>query len=232
MRTFIRAMTMPQTPTFTLHGFWRSSASYRVRAALKLKGLAYEEKAVDLSQAEHRSADYLALNPQGALPTLVLPGHPPLTQSLAILEFLDEFQPTPALLPGDIHQRAWVRSLAGLLVSDTHPLITPRILGFLRRQGEVDDERWRDWQTHWFHTGLTAFEQRLVQADCAGDTCLGTAAGMADICLVSIFAVMASLAIAPPEAVPRCRRIVDHCLTLPAFAEAWPFNQPGAPRPG
>lgn len=212
-----------------LYGFWRSSASFRVRVALHLKGIPFEEKSINLEAGEQRSAAYLALNPQGAIPTLILPGQSPLTQSLAILEFLDEYQPTPSILPVDPFERAWVRSLAALLVADTHPLITPRIKGYLRQNQSADDAAWRAWQTHWFHTGLSAFEQRLANERRSGNFCLGDTVSIADICLASIFAVMEALKIAPPEHIPLIRKIMDKANTLPAFAAAAPFNQPGAP---
>lgn len=220
-------MTDPQIPI--LYGFWRSSATYRVRVALNLKGLAYTERIVDLDAGEQRGADYLALNPQGALPLLVVPGHPPLGQSLAILEFLEEFQPAPPLLPQGLDERARARSLAAMLASDTHPLITPRVRGYLRDQLPVDDAAWRAWQIHWFHAGLAAFERRLVQEAGSGSYCVGDAVTIADICLASIFAVMDALKIAPPDDLPTVRRIVANARALPAFAAASPFRQAGAP---
>jgi maleylacetoacetate isomerase len=118
---------MSLQPEFELFAFWRTSATYRVRVALNLKGLIAHERIINLDAGEQRSAAFLAINPMGAIPALVEPGQAPLTQSLAILEFLDEMQPSPALLPTGLHARARVRSLAAMLASDTHPLITPRI---------------------------------------------------------------------------------------------------------
>lgn len=220
-------MTDPQIPI--LYGFWRSSATCRVRVALNLKGLAYTERIVDLDAGEQRGADYLALNPQGALPLLVVPGHPPLGQSLAILEFLEEYRAVPPLLPQGLDERARARSLAAMLASDTHPLITPRIRGYLRHQLPLDDAAWRAWQTHWLHTGLAAFEQRLAREPGAGTFCVGDAVTIADICLASIFAVMDALKIAPPDGLPTISRIVARARALPAFAAASPFRQAGAP---
>lgn len=222
---------MNDVQTWLLYGFWRSSASFRVRVGLRLKGIAFRECSVNLEAGEQRSPAYLALNPQGAVPTLVLPGQPPLTQSLAILEFLDEYRPSPPLLPADPFDRAWVRSLAALLAADTHPLITPRIRGYLRQYPALDDAAWRKWQTHWFHSGLAAFEQRLVQDGRSGHFCLGDTPGMADICLVSVFAVMAALNIAAPDDIPLASQIVARANTLPAFAESAPARQAGAPAP-
>lgn len=212
-----------------VYGFWRSSATYRVRVALHLKGLAFAEQIVDLDAGEQRSADYLARNPQGALPLLVVPGHPPISQSLAILEFLEEYRPTPPLLPQGLDERARARSLAAMLACDTHPLITPRIRGYLNQQLSLDADTWRAWQTHWLHTGLTAFEQRLVQEAGSGSFCVGDVVSIADICLASIFAVMDALKIGPPASLPTVSRIVANARALPAFAAASPFRQVGAP---
>ncbi len=127
--------------TYTLYAFWRTSATYRVRVALNLKGILADERLVNLGAGEQRSPAYLAINPMAGIPALVAPGQAPITQSLAILEYLEEAHPRPALLPRDLHGRARVRSLAGLLACDTHPLITPRVkkiprwLARFRRRG-------------------------------------------------------------------------------------------------
>ena len=126
-----------------LYGFWRTSATYRVRVALHLKNIPVQEHIVDLDAAEQRSASYLALNPLGGIPTLLAPGQPPMTQSLAILEYLEELQPTPALLPSDLAGRVRVRSLAGMLATDTHPLITPRVRKYLASPCGLDAAGWR-----------------------------------------------------------------------------------------
>lgn len=217
------------SPFLTLHGFWRSSATFRVRVALRLKGLQFEERSISIETGEHRGAEYLAINPQGALPALTIPGHPPLIQSLAILEFLDELAPSPAILPADPFDRAWVRSLSAILCSDTHPLITPRIFGYIRENMDADTAAWRAWQTHWFHTGLAAFERCLAKDKRPGEFCLGNQVGMADICLASLFAVMDVLKIDPPADLPIASHILANTYALPAFRESYPFNQPGAP---
>ena len=212
-----------------LHGFWRSSATYRVRVALHWKGLAVDEHIVDLDTGMQRGADHLARNPMGGIPVLELDGGAaPLTQSLAILEFLEEYRPDPPLLPRDPLDRAWVRSLALMLACDTHPLITPRVGSHLRTTGGMAADAWRQWQIHWFHAGLLAFEQQLARSRRSGRFCLGDDPGLADICLASIAAVMQVLHIELPEA-PSVRRIVDNCRLLDAFARADPFVQAGAP---
>jgi maleylacetoacetate isomerase len=118
---------------FEMFAFWRSSATYRVRVALALKGLTVDERLVDLDAGDQHAEAFLRINPLGAIPALVAPGHMPLTQSLAILEFLDETHPSPPLLPSDPHGRARVRSIAGMLAADTHPLIVPRVKRYLTR---------------------------------------------------------------------------------------------------
>lgn len=138
---------MATTPQFELYAFWRSSATFRVRVALAMKGMLAHEHFVNMDAGEQHSPAYRAINPLAAIPTLVEPGHVPITQSLAILEFLEETQPVPPLLPADRHGRARVRAIAGMLVADTHPLITPRIRKYLGTTSGYDDAAWRAWQT-------------------------------------------------------------------------------------
>ena len=214
---------------FELFAFWRTSAGYRVRVALNLKGLAAQERFVDIDAGEHRSEAFLNINPLGAVPALVEPGHAPLTQSLAILEFLDEIAPEPPLLPADPHGRARVRSLALMLAADTHPLITPRVRRQLAATAGFDDAAWRAWQTHWVTTGLNAVEQRLASEAATGAYCHGDSITIADICLASIPAVMKIFKI-PLAGVPTIERIVALCEKNEAFAKADPFKQAGAPK--
>ena len=215
-------------PTFDLYGFWRTSATYRVRVALAMKGLQAHEHIVNLDAGEQHTPAYRALNPLGGIPTLVEPGHAPLTQSLAILEFLEETQPEPPLLPPDRHGRARVRGLAGMLAADTHPLITPRVKKYLMTQGRFDDADWRAWQTHWFGTGLRAVEQRLASEPDTGLYCHGDTPTLSDICLASVMAVMQVFQI-EVEDIPTIERIVARCQTLEPFARAHPRRQSGAP---
>jgi len=137
-----------------MYGFWRSAASFRVRIALNLKGLAYEEEMIDLDADEQHAPGYRAVNPQAALPTVIIDGGPKLTQSMAILEFLEETHPTPALLPSDPYGRARVRSLALLWAADHHPLIVPRIRTYLEDVLKQDEAARRAWIRHWFREGL------------------------------------------------------------------------------
>ena len=215
-------------PHFDLYAYWRTSATFRVRVALHLKGIAATERQVNLDAGEQRSPAFLQINPLAAIPALVQAGHAPLTQSLAILEFLDELQPQPPLLPPDLHGRARVRSIAGMLAADTHPLVTPRVRRYLTGTGGFDDAAWRAWQVQWFGTGLAAVEQRLASDAATGRFCHGDAVTMADICLVSIVAVMRVFKIATTDT-PTVDRIVAACDALEAFRRADPLRQVGAP---
>lgn len=219
---------MSTAPPLELYAYWRTSATYRVRVALNLKGLAVTERFVDVDAGEHRSEAFLRINPLGAVPALVEAGHPPITQSLAILEFLEELQPDPPLLPGDRHGRARVRSLAGMLASDTHPLITPRVRSYLAGVVGLDDAGVRAWMQHWFGTGLAAFEQRLAAEPATGRFCHGDAPTIADICLASIVAVTRLFKLRF-DGLPTVDRIMAECDALEAFARAAPLRQQGAP---
>jgi maleylacetoacetate isomerase/maleylpyruvate isomerase len=211
-----------------LFGFWRSSATYRVRVALHLKGLTASEQFVDLDGAEQRAEAFLKVNPLGAVPALIVPGHGALTQSLAILEYLDETVPDPPLLPADPVGRARVRSIAGGLAADTHPLIVPRVRQYLTTTGGFDAAAWRAWQAHWFKAGLQALEQRLVTESATGSYCHGDDVTMADILLMSIVAVMRVFKMSVAD-VPTVDRIVALCETQEAFVKADPLRQQGAP---
>ena len=219
---------MDGQPRFELYSYWRTSATYRVRVALNLKGLAAQEHFVNVDAGENRGEAFLAINPLGAIPALVEPGFPPLTQSMAILEFLDETAPNPPLLPTDPHGRARVRSIAGMLAADTHPLITPRVRRYLSEHG-FDDAAWRAWQTQWFSTGLLAVERRLSSDGQTGAFCHGDAVTMADIVLMSIIVVMRVFKIEVAGA-PTIGRIAARCEALEAFAKADPMRQEGAPQ--
>lgn len=221
---------MADAPDFHLHAYWRTSAGFRVRVALNLKGIAAREVDVDIDGGQHLSPEFLAINPQGAIPALVEPGHPPLTQSLAILEYLEERFPAPPILPADLRARARVRSLSALMAADTHPLITPRVRKYLTAEAGFDAPAWKAWQTRWFGAGLRAMETRLADEAGTGAFCHGDAPTMADICLASVAAVEKVFGIETPG-VPTVRRIVASCAALDAFARADPMRQAGAPVP-
>jgi maleylacetoacetate isomerase len=219
---------MADQPEYELFAFWRSSATYRVRVALNLKRIPVHERYIDLDAGDQRGADFLKINPLGAIPALVTPGQPPLTQSLAILEYLDEITPHPPLLPADPLGRARVRSIAGGLAADTHPLIVPRVRRYLTTTGGFDDAALRAWQIQWFTTGLQALEQRLATEADTGRYCHGDSVTIADILLMSIVVVMRVFKLSIAN-IPTVDRIVALCETQEAFAKAEPLKQEGAP---
>jgi len=224
---------------FELFSFWRTSATYRVRVAFNLKGVTPQEHTINLEAGEQRSEAFLKINPMGAIPALIDHGQDrnlaggrtpaPLTQSLAILEFLEESHPNPPLLPADVGGRARVRSLACVLAADTHPLIVPRVKKYLTTTGGFDEPAWRAWQIHWFSVGLQAFEQRLVSESETGSFCHGDVPTLADICLASILVVMRVFKIDVAD-IPTAKRIMANCEKLDAFAKADPRRQAGAPQ--
>jgi maleylacetoacetate isomerase len=216
-------------PAFELYGFWRSSATYRVRVALALKGLSAREHVIDLDAGDQRTPAFLKINPLGALPALIVPGQAPLTQSLAILEYLEETVPAPALLPADPNGRARVRSIAAGLAADTHPLIVPRVRRYLTTTGGFGNAAWRSWQVQWFNAGLQALEARLASEAATGQYCHGDTVTIADIVLMSIVAVMRVFGISA-AGTPTIDRIVASCETQDAFAGAAPARQTGAPK--
>jgi maleylacetoacetate isomerase len=212
--------------TFDLYGFWRSLATFRVRIALNLKGLDYRELPIDLFAGDQHAASFRAINPMGAVPALVEHGHPPLVQSMAILEYLEEMYPDPPLLPASPRARAHVRALAMAMVADTHPLMVPRVRGYLADVLHLDEPARNAWLEHWSRTTFEALEPQL--APVPGPFCAGPSPTLADICLVTQM-VGARLSRFDMSAFPACNRIVDHCLQIDAFARAHPLKQHGAP---
>lgn len=211
----------------TLYGYFRSSAAYRVRIALNLKGLAYDQAPVNLVKGEQRGEEYLARNPQGLVPALVTDDGARLTQSLAICEYLDERYPEPALLPADAAGRARVRALAQAVACEIHPLNNLRVLKYLTGELGVDEATKMTWYRHWVTEGFAALEAQLSREAGSGDFCHGDTPGLADLCLVpQVFnAERFECDLAP---YPRIRRIVANCRALDAFAQAAPEAQPDA----
>lgn len=211
-----------------LYSYWRSSAAYRVRIGLNLKGLPYAIEPVHLVRdgGQQHAADYAALNPQQLVPTL-RDGERVLTQSLAILEYLDELHPQPALLPADAGGRARVRALAQQVACDIHPLNNLRIMQFFDHEWNVPQPERDEWTLHWMRTGFAALEQMLIGSFDTGRFCHGAEPGLADCCLVPQMcnARRFHLDLAP---YPTLRRIEQACLALPAFDAARPENQPDA----
>jgi maleylacetoacetate isomerase len=167
-----------------LYTFFRSSTSYRVRIALSVKGLDWTPRFVSLPKMEQRSEAYLGVNPQGLVPALIEEDGTVLTQSLAILEYLDEVYPEPPFLPEDPIERAYVRRLSQIIGCDIHPLNNSRVLKWLAARWPGGDWPERDWYAHWIIEGFRAFEETLIREERHGRYCLGDRLGMADICLV------------------------------------------------
>ncbi len=209
-----------------LHGYYRSSASFRVRIALNLKGVAFEQQTHHLRRGEQRAPAFLALNPQGFVPALE-DGGAVLTQSLAIIEYLDETLPDPPLLPATPLARARVRALAQIVACDIHPIDNLRVLRYLRQPLGHDEATVQTWYNHWIAEGFAALEAMLAASAETGRFCHGDAPGLADICLVPqvVNAANFKLDMAP---YPTVRRVFDAAMALPAFARALPANQPDA----
>jgi maleylacetoacetate isomerase/maleylpyruvate isomerase len=209
-----------------LYTYFRSSAAFRVRIALNLKGIAYEPAFVHLAKGEHRAPGYGAVNPQALVPTLEDSGNL-LTQSLAIIEYLDETHPGMPLLPKDALGRARVRSLAMLIACEIHPLNNLRVLQHLKRTLGQNEEQVNNWYRHWISDGLTKFEADLANAKAAGRYCHGDTPTMADCCLVpQIFNAERYHCDTAPY--PATMRVFAQCMKLDAFGRAQPSKQPDA----
>lgn len=209
-----------------LYTYFRSSAAYRVRIALNLKGIDYQAVPVHLVKGggQHRSADYLALNPQGLVPALDVDGQV-LTQSLAIMEFLDETHPDPALLPADALGRARVRAIAQAIACDIHPLNNLRVLQYLGGTLGLDQAAKDAWYRHWVEIGLQAVEAMLVTDPRTGAFCHGDQPSLADCCLLpQVF--NAKRFNCDLTALPTISRIAEHCEQMDAFNRAGPSQQP------
>jgi len=209
-----------------LYTYFRSTAAYRVRIALNLKGLAWTPHYVSLPKLEHKRPDFLAVNPQGLLPAL-RDGSVELAQSLAILEYLEETHPQPPLLPEGAAARAYVRSLSQVIACDIHPLNNLRVLKFLEGRFGLDQAKRLEWYRHWIAEGFRALEGTIERSGLAGRFCYGDSPTMADVCLVpQIF--NAERFDCPLEDFPRCLAIRQACDEIEAFATAHPAKQPDA----
>ncbi len=209
-----------------LYTYFRSSAAFRIRIALNLKGLAYEPAFVHLAKGEHRAPAYGTVNPQALLPTLD-DGGELLTQSLAIIEYLDETRPAVPLLPKDALGRARVRSLSMLIACEIHPVNNLRVLQHLKRVLGQNEEQVNAWYRHWIADGLAKFEADLGKAKAPGKFCHGDAPTLADCCLVpQIF--NAQRYQCDTAAYPATMRVFAECMKLDAFDRAQPSRQPDA----
>ncbi len=208
-----------------LHGYFRSSAAFRVRIALNLKGLAYDQVAHHLRKGEQRAPEYLKLNPQGLVPALE-DGANVITQSLAIIEYLEEVKPTPPLFPATPAERARVRAIALAIACEIHPLNNPRVLAYLKNEFKISRAQNDDWYRHWIAEGFGAIEQ-LLQSPATGRFCHGDHPGAADAFLIpQIFNALRYDF--PLKRYPTINRIFETCMTFPAFDQARPENQPDA----
>ena len=210
-----------------LYDYFRSSAAYRVRIALNLKGLTPERAFVHLRKGAQRADDYLALNAQGLVPALALDDGTLLTQSLAIIEYLDETHPAPPLLPGDPPGRARVRAIALGIACEIHPLNNLRVLNYLTATLGAAEAQKNGWYKYWIDVGFEALERQLARDDATGTFCHGETPTIADICLVPQLANARRFKIdVSPYAT--LVRIEAACQMLPAFAQAAPAHQPDA----
>jgi maleylacetoacetate isomerase len=208
-----------------LYGYWRSSAAYRVRIALNLKQVAYEQAAVHLVKKEQFAAEYRALSPSGVVPTLVTDDGRVLLQSLAICEWLDETVAGPRLLPADPYERARARAIALLIACDLHPLNNTRVQAYLRAELAQDDAHVEAWIHNWQKIGLDAAEAMVGD----GPFAVGASPTLADICIVPQLynARRFGVDLTP---YPKLRAIDANAAKLPAFIDALPERQPDAPR--
>ena len=207
-----------------LYGFWRSLASFRVRVALRLKELPFEEIPVDILSGEQFEPHYQEVNAERVVPTLVHDGNT-VFQSLAIIEYLDEISPGFPLLPVGATQRARARSLALVTIADAHPLVTPRVRNHLVKAFQADGAAIEEWAKHWTTEGLAVYE-RLLASHAPAPFALGSAPGLADICIAGQVVGAHFLKLELHD-FPAVGRLADRCFEMPAFATSHPFEQPG-----
>jgi len=207
-----------------LYGYFRSSASYRVRIALAMKGLDYEQASIHLAKGRQYATEFSAVSPQNLVPVLEHDSQK-FYQSLAIIEYLDEKFPNPPLLPADASARSRVRSLALITACEIHPLNNTRVLAYLTETLRVSDEQKNLWYSHWVTLGFSALEKRLATEKQTGRFCHGDTPGLADIVLVPQVANANRFKV-NLDPFPTIRRINEHCLALEPFKKAMPQNQP------
>jgi len=212
----------------TLYSFWRSQASYRVRIALALKGLPVELRTIDLLKGEQHQEDYRAINPEGLVPAFIEGSEPPLVQSLAIVEYIDEKHPEPPLLPRGLRDRAHVRGLAQVAAMDAHPLIVPRVRNYLAKQLGLDEAARNAWLKYWLEEGNRALETLLSRSGRTGRFCFGDDITLADVCLVPHLITAGMLYDLDLQPYPICDRIFANCMQIDAFVKTQPNLQPGA----
>jgi maleylacetoacetate isomerase len=207
-----------------VYGFWRSLASFRVRVALKLKGMQLEEIPIDILRGEQFGHGYADINAERVVPTLVHDDYS-VFQSLAIMEYLDDIEPSPRLIPRDAKERAYARSLALVAVADAHPLITPRVCNHLAKAFGADDQAIVSWRRHWTSEGLATYE-RLLTRRVPAPFALGEEPCVADICIAGQVIAAQFFKIDLAE-FPYVGQLAERCFALPAFAASHPHEQPG-----
>ena len=210
--------------SITVYGFWRSIAAFRVRVSLKLKGVPFEEIAIDILSGEQFQPEYAAVSAERVVPTFIHDGHS-IFQSLAIIEYLETLQPEPRLIPLDAKERAYAKSLALLTGADAHPLVTPRVRKHLAEAFGADAEAIEAWGRHWTAEALATYERLLAQRAPA-PFALGAEPGIADICIAGQV-VTAQYVKLELNDFPAVAKLAEHCFKLPAFATSHPFEQPG-----
>jgi len=206
-----------------LFTYYRSSAAYRVRIALNYKGIEYTASAVNLLKSEHRGEDYLRISPQGLVPALRIGDRRVITQSGAILEWLEENFPTPALLPQDSYERGLVRSWANIIACDIHPIDNLRVLNYLTNEFGINDEQKQSWYRHWIKLGFDALEPQIL----ASPYCFGEQVSMADVHLIpQVYnALRFNLDM---NIYPKIYSVYKNCNQLNVFSHAAPENQADA----
>jgi len=209
-----------------LYDYHRSSAAFRVRIALNLKEIAYQPTAINLRTGEQSGEAYRAVNPQGRVPSLDT-GSAVLSQSLAIIEYLEETSPEPPLLPPDAPGRARVRAIADIIACDIHPIQNLAVLNYLRANFGAGEADAAEWARHWIGLGFEAVEAMLADHPATGRFCHGDTPGLADICLVpQVF--NAQRFACPLDAYPTLMRVFEECMKIDAFDAAQPSKQPDA----
>lgn len=210
-----------------LFSYWRSQAAYRVRIALALKNIDVEMESIDLLRGDQYSDTYRALNPGSVVPTLIDGDGPPMVESLAIIEYLEEKHPHPPLLPADVRLRAHSRAIGQMMAADAHPFIVPRVRKYLASELGLDQAGVTAWIRHWLDTAGQAVETLLAEDGRTGTFCCGEQPTVADLCLVPHFVSAQMLYKCDLDAFPTCKRIFDTCMSLDAFSGTHPSKQPG-----
>ena len=212
-----------------LFTYWRSQAAFRVRIALGLKGLPMEKVTLDLLKGDQFEASYRALNPEGVVPTLIDGEGPPLMQSLAILEYLDEKYPEPPLLPADLRARAHARAIGQMVAMDAHPFIVPRVRKYLEEELHLDEAARGKWVAHWLDIASRAVEEVLARDKRTGRFCVGDQVTIADICLCAHLTTAKLFLNRDPALHPTAGRIYAACMEITAFSAEHPLRQSDAP---